>query len=105
MLFLLGTGNFTEVSDGTVNAFSFSLSPAAAGYLSAQLLTGGLIRLVVAPGDPTVAATYAGFSNPEFSRPELTLVTPAPEPGTLGCVCLAFLVVTGVSRFGILVKS
>jgi hypothetical protein len=104
-LFLLGTGSFTQGSDGTVNAFSLSLSPAATIYLSGQLSMGGLIRLVIAPDDPTVAATYAGFTNAEFSGPQLTLVTPVPEPGTLVCACLAFLVVTGGSRFGIVARS
>jgi hypothetical protein len=92
-LFSLGTANFTQVSDGTVDAFTFSLSPAAATYLKGQLMAGGRIRLVIAPNDPTVAATYAGFSNTEFSGPQLTLVT--PEPGTLGLACLAFLMVCG----------
>jgi hypothetical protein len=104
-LVLLGTGSFTQVSDGTVNAFPLSLSPAAASYLSGQLLAGGLIRLVIAPGDSTVAATYTGFSNTEFSGPELALVTPIPEPGTLGCACLAFLVATAGSRFRIVARS
>lgn len=104
-LFLLGAASFTQVSDGTVDAFPFSLSLAAASYLSGQLLTGGPIRLVIAPGDPTVAATYAGFSNAEFSGPELTLVTPVPEPGTLGCACLALLALAANSRFRVLVRS
>jgi hypothetical protein len=92
-LFSLGTANFTEVIDGTRDAFSFSLSPTEATYLRGQLLAGGRIRLVIAPDDLTVAATYAGFSSTEFSGPVLTLVT--PEPGTLGLACLAFLVLSG----------
>jgi hypothetical protein len=93
-IFPLGTGSFTQVSDGTMDIFSFSFSPSAAvaSYLTSQISTGGRIRVVIAPGDPTVAATYAGFSNTEFAGPELTLA--APEPGTLGGASLALLALT-----------
>jgi hypothetical protein len=92
-IFLLGAASFAQVSDGTGDAFSFSPSAAILSYLDGQIAAGGRIRLVVAPGDSTVAATYAGFSNAEFSSPELTLVTPAPEPGTLGVASVALLAI------------
>jgi hypothetical protein len=96
-IFPLGTGSFTQVSDGTMDIFSFSLSAAVASYLTSQISTGGRIRVVIAPGDPTVAATYAGFSNTEFAGPELTLA--APEPGTLGGTSLVLLALTaGLAR-------
>jgi hypothetical protein len=91
-IFPLGTGSFTQVSDGTMDIFSFSPSAAVASYLTSQISTGGRIRVVIAPGDPTVAATYAGFSNTEFAGPELTLA--APEPGTLGGASLVLLALT-----------
>jgi hypothetical protein len=98
-IFLLGAASFTQVSDGTMDTFSFSPSAAVASYLSSQISTGGRIRVVIAPGDPTVAATYAGFSNTEFAGPELTLATPAPEPGTLGDASLALLALAaGLAR-------
>ncbi len=46
-----------------MDIFSFSPSATVASCLSSQISTGGRIRVVIAPGDPTVAATYAGFSN------------------------------------------
>jgi hypothetical protein len=82
-LLLLGAGAFTQVVDGSVDAFSFSPSAAVTTYLSSQLSAGGRLRVVIAPGDATVAATYAGFSNTEFAGPRLILATPVPEPGTL----------------------
>lgn len=91
-IFLLGTGSFTQVSDGTLDSFSFSPNPTAVTYLDSQVAVGGRIRLVIAPGDSTVAATYAGFNNTGFSGPQLTLAIPVPEPATLGGVLLAFLV-------------
>ena len=50
--------------------------------LAAQIQSGGRVRVVVAPTDATVAATYAGATN---TTPEvLTLVTgqavAVPEP-------------------------
>ncbi len=82
-----------------MDIFSFSPSATVASCLSSQISTGGRIRVVIAPGDPTVAATYAGFSNTEFAGPELTLATPAPEPGTLGGASLALLALTaGLAR-------
>jgi hypothetical protein len=91
LLFLLGAGSFTQGSNGTVDAFTFSPSATAINYLESQLAAGGRIRLIIAPGDATVAATYAGFSNTGFSGPQLDLVTPTPEPGTLGSASLVLL--------------
>ena len=99
LLLLLGTGTFTQVTSGTIDSFSFSPNAAVTSYLSSQLSTGGPIRLVIAPGDATVAATYAGFSNSEFGGPELLLATPAPEPGTLvGTTIVLLIFVIGRAR-------
>jgi len=91
-IFLLGAGSFTQVSDGTKDTFSFSPSAAVIAYIDSQVAAGGRLRLVIAPGDATVAATYAGFSNTEFAGPQLTLVTAVPEPGTAGSTSLALFV-------------
>jgi hypothetical protein len=90
-IFPLGTGAFTQVSDGTMDSFSFSPATAAVNYLDSQVAVGGSIRLVIAASDSTVAATYAGFSNTGFGPPQLTLVTLVPEPGTLGGASMALL--------------
>jgi hypothetical protein len=95
----LGAGVFTQVTSGTVDAFTFSPSFAVTSYLTSQISTGGPIRLVIAPADATVAATYAGFSNTEFAGPELILATPVPETGTRAGVSLVLLtLVTGLVR-------
>ena len=96
LTFLLGTDSFTQVSDGTENTFSFSPGAAVVSYLESQAAAGGLIRLVIAPGDSSVAATYAGFTNGAFAAPRLTLVTAVPEPGTLGGVSSALLAFAAV---------
>jgi hypothetical protein len=98
-LLLLGTGIFTQVTTGTIDSFSFSPDSALTSYLSSQLSTGGPIRLVIAPGDASVAATYAGFSNTEFGGPELLLATPVPEPGTLvGTTVVLLIFMVGRAR-------
>jgi hypothetical protein len=82
--FFLGPGTFTEVSTGAVDTFTFGLSPAADAFLVDQLNHGGDVRLVIAPGDANVAATFAGATNDEFSGPVLALdVTFVPEPTSL----------------------
>jgi hypothetical protein len=85
--YLLGSAMFTEVSTGTLDMFNFSPSGAALTYLLNQVnVVHGPIRLIVAPGDATVAATYSGFSNTSTAGPELTLENASaavPEPGTL----------------------
>jgi hypothetical protein len=85
--YLLGSGMFTEVSTGTLDTFNFSPSGAVLTYLLNQVnVAHGPLRLIVAPGDATVAATYSGFSNTSTAGPELTLANTSaiiPEPGTL----------------------
>jgi hypothetical protein len=78
-LLLLGAGVFTQSTNGAVDTFSFVPSAAVTSYLDGQISTGGPIRLVITPGDATVAATYAGFSNTEFTGPQLILGVPVPR--------------------------
>jgi hypothetical protein len=72
--YLLGTGAFTRGDDGQLDTFTFAPTDAALiSYLMTQISTGGTIRLIIAPDDPTVAATYAGFSNADFQAPGLSV--------------------------------
>ncbi len=71
--FFLGSGTFTQVEDGHPDPFSFRLSRQAEHYLVRQIRHHGTIRIAVSPADGAVAATYAGFSNDEFSGPVITL--------------------------------
>jgi hypothetical protein len=94
--YLLGTGIFTEVADGHADVFSFTPTGAALAYLTTEIDTAGVIRLIMAPGDGTVSATYAGFSNttPSTPGPELTLSgVGIPEPSTLVLGAVGLLVV------------
>lgn len=87
---LVGTATFTPGTintngTGTVDTYTLTLSPADQSYLIQQLNGGGNIRLIVAPGDATVAATYAGFANtstsPVLPGPTLSIyATATPEP-------------------------
>jgi hypothetical protein len=83
--YLLGTGMFTEVANGQIDVFTFTPTGAALSYLETQIDSAGKIRLIVAPDDANVAATYAGFSNTDFAGPMLTISSPAsvPEPSTI----------------------
>jgi hypothetical protein len=71
--FFLGSGMFVQVDDGQVDTFSFRLSRQARQYLRRQISRGGTVRIVISPANGTVAATYAGFSNDEFTGPTLTI--------------------------------
>jgi hypothetical protein len=76
----LGSGTFTQSDNGTMDVYSFpsdptvGLDPALVAYVLSVFqipvvtnpdgsTTGGTFRVVITPADPTVAATYAGFSN------------------------------------------
>jgi hypothetical protein len=93
----LGGGVFTQAADGTVDSFTFTLDAATMAYLDGQIGSGHPIRLIVAPGDAAVAATYAGFSNTEFSGPQLSLAA-VPEPSMFGSVAFVLLLVVGATR-------
>jgi len=71
--FFLGSGMFVQVDDGQVDTYSFRLSRGPRRYLRRQIGRGGTVRIVISPADGTVAATYAGFSNMEFTGPVLTI--------------------------------
>ena len=93
---LVDSGTFTPGTintngTGTVDTYSLTLTAADKSYLIQQLNGGGNIRLLVTPGDATVAATYAGFANTSTSpaTPGPTLIidaTATPEP-----VAISFL--------------
>ena len=82
--YLLGMGTFAGVANGHLDLFSFTPTGAALSYLTTEIDTAGKVRLIVAPGDATVAATYSGFSNNTFQGPELTIsATSVPEPSLM----------------------
>ena len=98
--FLLGSGTFTQGTtgnegSGTVDVFTFNFAAtsALAAYLKGQINSGGDIRVIIAPGDATVAATYAGFRDTSFSGPRLTAV---PEPSSLALIGVGGVAVVGL---------
>jgi hypothetical protein len=96
--YLLGSGIFTQVSTGATDTFNFLPSGAALAYLLNEVnVLHGPIRLLVAPADANVAATYTGFSNTMTAGPRLT-ITDLPEPQTLVCVITGFVLLFGYAR-------
>ncbi len=71
--FSLGSGSFVQVDDGQVDSYSFAVSRQLARYLREQIRSRGTIRILMSPADSSVAATYAGYSNVEFTGPVLTI--------------------------------
>lgn len=91
----LGSGGFTQVSNGTEDDFTFSLTPSVAKLLLGDGSTNGTVRIVITPGDPTVAATYAGVTNTTPQRLTLatgTAVAAVPEPGSIALIGAPFSV-------------
>jgi hypothetical protein len=80
--YLLGTGNFTVTSTGMQDTFRFFPSGPALTYLTGQITSNGRIRLIIAPNDASVAATYAGFASTSPLGPQLDILF-VPEPSTL----------------------
>ena len=74
------------------------LSSGAQSLLLAALNNGTTIRLVVAPEDAHVAATYAGIGNFTFPNGAPTLVASVPEPSGLLLIGLGLTGVAVVSR-------
>src|SRR5712692_3369536 len=71
--FPLGSGMFVQVDDGQVDSYTFRLSRQARQYLQRQISRHGNVRVIISPADADVAVTYAGFSNPDFTGPVLTI--------------------------------
>jgi hypothetical protein len=101
--FLLGSGSFTGVpgnsGNGTVDTFTFVLSAAAQSYLTTEVNANGRIRLIVAPNDAAVSATYAGFTDTTapFAPPKLTILAVAAEPGSLALLSIGGVSVAGLT--------
>lgn len=97
-LFALGQVNFVQVANGHVDEYAFNLDGPIASYVLSQLNAGGVLRVVVSPGEGGVAATYAGFSNTTFSGPQLLIQAETiPEP-SIGIACGLLAAATLLSR-------
>jgi hypothetical protein len=91
-LYDLGTGSYEVIATDTVDQFVFNISNAAVStYLTQQLNSAGVIRMLVTPDDATVSATYGGYTNNTAGRrPTLSLtVTAVPEPSSMVLASLA----------------
>lgn len=98
-LFSLGSGVFVETATGDVDNFALSLSAAGEAFAISQINSGGLLRVVVTPGDLGVQATVGG--NAPFidgvNSPVLNLdVETVPEPSS--AAVLSLLALAGVCR-------
>ena len=97
--YLVGTGTFAstgKANSGQVDSYTLSLTGSAQVLVNSVVTSGGVLRLVVAPVDATVAATFAGYANTQYAGPLLNLnVSAVPEADTaamllagLGCLAL-----------------
>ncbi len=97
----LGSGNYTNTSNGTVESFPLSFSGAAlTGFVDA-INNGTTLRLIVTPDSASTAATYAGNTNFTYAGPTLTFdAVTVPEPSTLVLAPLSMLLAAlGRRRF------
>jgi len=84
-LSFLGSFNFVENGDGSVDTVDLTLSAPAEAYIIEQLNdadTDDTLRLVLVPDEPSVSATYAGQGN--FDGPAPTFVFDVEEDTTGG---------------------
>ncbi len=78
---LLGVGTFTQVATGAQDVYELANLPgffATESYLLNQINGNQPSRLIVAPNDATVAATWAGYTNSSYNGPTLA-VTCSPN--------------------------
>ncbi len=82
---------FYPISTGFTDTYSFLFAPWQQTALTNRLNSGSTIRMVIAPADPFVEATWAGFSHSSLDGPTLELdVVYVPEPTShllLVCGC------------------
>jgi hypothetical protein len=84
----LGSAAFNPTgAHHTPTAVPLTIGGAALAHMLSVVQTGGTLRMVVAPGTPSVAATFAGLGNLDpqgatVSPPTLSF-TVVPEPGTI----------------------
>jgi hypothetical protein len=89
---LLGTANFLASGiPGTATVVPLTLEgPELAAALSV-VNSGGSLRLIVTPGNATVAMTAAGQGNNDGAPPTLSYTTVVPEPGAFLLVVVGLL--------------
>jgi hypothetical protein len=103
-LHFLGTGAFTTTGNtntGGVDIYSFTPTGATASYIQGVLNSGGVLRLVIDEDSstPSIAATFAGFSNTSLAGPMMSIsVTAVPEPTVLALGGIGGAVLAGGLR-------
>jgi hypothetical protein len=101
--FNLGSEIFTQVATGTVDQYIFPLTGALQMYVDNQITSGGILRVVIEPSDPNVAATWAGYTfSSAGAHPQLTLAdsgASAPEPCSVFLFVIGAIPLVGMGRF------
>lgn len=98
-LYFLGTGVFTQVGTGSQDTYTFTLSGAAQAYVREQFVNGGVFRIVIAPDNAAVAATWAGFNNNSNPGPQVSFeYTSVPEASSVSLLMLGGMALAGWRR-------
>ncbi|MEM9056637.1 MAG: endonuclease/exonuclease/phosphatase family protein, partial [Pseudomonadota bacterium] len=76
---LLGEFDFVETASGSVDTVPLTPSPVANNRLVMALNAGAVVRLVLVPEEPAVAATYAGQNNGDGPAPTFVFDAPCDD--------------------------
>ena len=98
----LGSATFTPTAAGTATTVQLNFAGSTLSTLLSAINSGGLLRLGVAPGNASVAATFAGLGNNSGPPPTLAFNTitanPIPEPTSVALLGIGALGLGVVSR-------
>ncbi|MCC5806120.1 MAG: PEP-CTERM sorting domain-containing protein [Opitutales bacterium] len=79
---VIGTGTFTEVSSGTVDAYTLDFTGTLESLLVDAINSGSSFSIILATSDPGAAVTYAGIENNTYPDQIDLSITAIPEPST-----------------------
>ncbi len=79
---MLGSTVFTPTAAGNPNVIPLTFGAAELAHVLSVAKPGGTLRLLVAPGDATVAFTGAGQANGDGPPPTLDISFVVPEPNS-----------------------
>ncbi len=79
---VIGTGTFTEVSNGTVDTYTLDFTGTLGSLLVDAINSGDPFSIILAVSEAGPAATYAGIENNTYPNQIDLSLTAIPEPST-----------------------